>query len=436
LALVLAAAQAAKAQNYTLAEKPQGGECFHYHMVMNLGGDMRVVKGSKPAALKLTATATHDFAERLLVVDSHGQIQKTARAYDVARADISLDQSRSQRQLRPERRLLVAQQYKGTPMTYCPMGPLTPEEYELTSGHFDTLTITGLLPGRPVAIGDTWKVPNDAVQAICTFEGLTFQDLKCVLEKVQNDSAHVAVTGSASGIDQGAQVKLTIRASYQFDLKSSRLSTLEWKQKDERDQGPASPATSVESSTQVSRALIAQPPALSDVGLICVPEGFEPPVSMTQLAYHHDGKMTFDLVYPRDWQVVGQNPEHVVLRLLDRGDFVAQVTISPWTSARPGEHMSPEAFREAMAKTPGWEQGEVVEDGELPPENGGYVYRFSAPGMMDKMKVVQNFYLVAGPLGEQVVLAFTMTAAQAEKLGTRDLAVVRGLSFPGRKDPN
>jgi hypothetical protein len=405
-------------------------------MVMNLTGDMRVVKGSKPAALKLSANAAHDFDERLLVVDSHGQIQKTARAYDVARAVISLDENRSQRLLRPERRLLVAQQYKGMPLTYCPMGPLTPEEFELTSGHFETLNLTGLLPGRSVGIGDTWKVPNDTAQAICNFEGLTFQDLKCVLEKVQNDSAHVAVTGTASGIDQGAQVKLTIRAWYQFDLKSSRLSALEWKQKDERDQGPASPATSVESTTQVSRALIAQPPGLSDVALISVPEGFEPPASMTYLAYHHDGKTTFDLVYPREWQIVGQNPEHIVLRLLDRGDFVAQVTISPWERTRPGEHMSPEAFREAMAKTPGWEQGEVVEDGELPPENGGWVYRFSAPGMMDKMKVVQNFYLVAGAGGEQVVLVFTMTAAQAEKLGTRDLAVVRGLAFAGRKEAN
>jgi hypothetical protein len=48
---------------------------------------------------------------------------------------------------------------------------------------------------------------------------------------------------------------------------------------------------------------------------------------------------------------------------------------------------------------------------------------------MDGINVVQNFYLVAGPGGVQIVMAFTMTPNQAEKLGTRDLVMVRGLEF-------
>jgi hypothetical protein len=53
---------------------------------------------------------------------------------------------------------------------------------------------------------------------------------------------------------------------------------------------------------------------------------------------------------------------------------------------------------------------------------------------MDGMAVVQNFYLVASKKGEQVVLAFTMTPKQAEKLGTRDLAMVASLDFPTSRD--
>jgi hypothetical protein len=46
--------------------------------------------------------------------------------------------------------------------------------------------------------------------------------------------------------------------------------------------------------------------------------------------------------------------------------------------------------------------------------------------------VVQTSYLIAGPGGEQLVLAFTMTPAQAEKLGARDLALVSGIEFPAK----
>ena len=63
----------------------------------------------------------------------------------------------------------------------------------------------------------------------------------------------------------------------------------------------------------------------------------------------------------------------------------------------------------------------------MPCEGGRWAYRVSAVGQTDGLKVMQNFYLVAGPEGEQVVLAFTMTPAQAKKLGKKDQALADAL---------
>jgi hypothetical protein len=160
-----------------------------------------------------------------------------------------------------------------------------------------------------------------------------------------------------------------------------------------------------------------------------MPDGFDPPLPMTQLFYR-DAKSRFDLVYAREWLTVSQTNEHLVMRMLDRGDFVAQVTITPWSQARPGEHLSGEAFQQQMAKVPGWEQTDVLQVGEVPSDGGRWIYRLSALGQLEGVKVLQNFYLVAGPGGEQVVLAFTMTQAQAEKLAARDLALAGSIDFP------
>lgn len=430
LIITLAAARDGWAQPYLLSETTQPGNCFHIHVDMSLSGEMRVNKEGKAVSLKLGATATHDFPERILHVASDGLPDKSARVYEKAKAVISVDRDSSERSLREDRRLLVAQRIQDRLVVYSPAGSLTREELELTSEHFDTLSLPGLLPGRAVSVGETWNVSNAITQALCNFEGLTEQSLVCKLEEVKDQIARVAVTGSATGIDLGALVKLNIEAMYHYDLNAKRLIHLEWKQKDQRDQGPASPATTVQTTVTLTRTAVEQPATLSDVALVSVPEGAEPPVHLTQLEYH-DAKKRFAMLYGREWQTVSQGDEHVVMRLLERGDFVAQVTVTPWTSAEKGKHLSPEEFRQAMAETPGWDPADELQAGEVPAEGGRWIYRLSALGELDGTKVMQNFYLVAGPGGQQVVLAFTMAPKQADRLGSRDLSLAASIDFPG-----
>jgi hypothetical protein len=417
------------AQSHALGETIRAGDCFGYKLEMLLSGEMRVQQNGKMVPIKLEASAAHEFSERILVVGTDGLPVKSARFYDKARAGITAAGETSARALRSDRRLCVAQRYKDQPLVYSPAGPMSREEVDVVAEHFETLSLTGLLPPKPVGLGDTWKAPDSVVQALCNFGGLTEQALVCKLVEVKDDMATVSVTGPVSGIDMGALSKLTIDAKFSFDLKAHRLIRLEWDQKDERDQGPVSPALSVHSAVTVRRSAIERPNWLSDVSLVSVPEGFDPPATLTQLEYH-DPKNRFDLSHTRDWQTVSQTEDHLVLRLIDRGDFVAQVTITPWTPAEKGSHLSPEEFREAMEATPGWEVDQVLQTGEVPAEGGKYIYRISALGQLDGMKVMQNFYLVASATGQQVVLAFTLTPKQADRLGDRDLSMAANLDFP------
>jgi hypothetical protein len=173
-----------------------------------------------------------------------------------------------------------------------------------------------------------------------------------------------------------------------------------------------------------------EPKVLSDPALIKVAEGDQPPPEACLQMCHIDPKKRYQLSYGRDWQLTQATEEHVILRLLDRGDWVAQATITPWTKAEPGKHMSPDEFKEAMADTPGWEADEIRDDGEVRSEKGNWQYRVSALGDMDGVKgILQNFYLLASPDGEQAVVAVTLREAQATKLGTRDLQLVDGIEF-------
>src|SRR5205823_2017636 len=114
--------------------------CHLLRMSMTLAGEMVVAQEGKPVKLKLAATAEHRFRERVLAVHPAGAgIARAARYYDDARATITVDGAAGPRALRPERRLVVAQRPTDTLLCYSPQGPLTREELETVSEHFDTL---------------------------------------------------------------------------------------------------------------------------------------------------------------------------------------------------------------------------------------------------------------------------------------------------------
>src|SRR5713226_2476879 len=177
LVVLLITVQRGQAQTYSLTETAQVGDCFRLQLEMKLSGEINVNKDGKRVPLKLEAIAAHEFPERILSVGSGGLPEKSARIYEKAQAVIIVDGEKSERVLRPNRKLLVAQRSKDQPLVYSPAGPLTREELELASEHFDTLSLTGLLPQKDVEIGATWKIPDAVAQGLCSFDGLTTQDL-------------------------------------------------------------------------------------------------------------------------------------------------------------------------------------------------------------------------------------------------------------------
>jgi hypothetical protein len=432
-AALLIGVSAGQAQEQPLAETVQVGDCFQYKLEMKLDGEMRFNQDGKMVPRELKASATHSFLERVLVTPPTGLVEKTARVYEAARASISVGGDKTERTLRPERKLIVAQRSKDQALVYSPAGPLTRGELDLTSEHFDTLFLTGILPGKAVKPGDTWTLSNSVALAVCHLEGgLTEQKLVGKLEKVEGEKAYFTVSGTANGVEMGALVKMTIDARGTFDCKSRRLIALEWKQKDERDQGPVSPAMTAQTSVSLARQPVSQPASLSDVALVSVPDGFTPPASMTFLEYR-EPKGRYALVHHREWQLVAESGEHTVLRLMDKGDFLGQVTATPWTTAKKGEHLSPEEFKTAMHNTSGWRPEQELQSGVVPADDGRWIYRLSVLGQLDGLPVLQNFFLIAAPSGEQVVLTFTLSPKLADKFAARDLTLAASCEVPAKK---
>ncbi|MDY3557821.1 hypothetical protein R5W23_003086 [Gemmata sp. JC673] len=414
-----------------LGETPAAGECFRYSVEFDLAGKLIVTQEGAKEEVRLAAKARHTFAERTLSA-ADGLPVRSVRYYEGAGASAVVASERSDRALPADRRLIVAA--RGSDGTFCfsPAGPLTRDELDLVTEHFNPQCVTGLLPNKAVNVGDTWAVAPAAAQTACQFDGLLKNALVGKLTAAANGAATFTIEGTAEGIEHGAKVTLTVSAAGTFDTTAKRVTGLTWKQKDDRNQGPVAPASQVDVTVVLKREALAAPPQeLADVALAAVPKTDVPPA--LALLRHTDPKNRYELLYHRDWHVTGQTDQHLILRLLDKGEFVAQSTLVAWKKEAAGKHTPAEEFKKAANASPGWTPTRLLEDTETSAPDGRWLYRIVTEGKMEDLPVVQSFNLLAGPQGDQVAVTFAMKPDKVKAVGNRDRELLNAIAFPTKK---
>jgi hypothetical protein len=430
LFLLAGTSAAQAADKYLLKEKWELGDQWRTTLAFQLNGELQMRSGEKVLTLALAAQAEHRFAERLLGVDAAGQPSRAARFYEEAKANITVQGAGSTRTLRPDRRLQVAQRVKDSTVTYSPAGPLSREEVELTGEHLDVLVTPMLLPDMEVAVGESWDVSIPAVQALVGLDGVVSEEVKGKLESVQSDVARISFTGPVEGISNGAEMKASISATGIFDLKAQRITSLQWRQKEERQQGPVSQTIKAEGTTTMTRTLGGKAAELSDAIVGQLPPE---PGSAHLILVYKDAKGRFQFLHERGWHIVAQNDQYSVLRLMDKGELVGQVNVIPWGKEKPGQHVRPEELQKLIEQGGDFAIDRIVQSGAVPAEKGYWVYRISAVGKTNEMPVLQTYYAISGPSGDQVMLIFTTEVSLAERLGGQDLSIVGTVTFPAGK---
>lgn len=431
LVALVALAPPAAAQEVALTEAPASGDCFRYHIELDLTGKLLLTLDGKAEALRLEAKARHVFRERTLTA-TEGLPAKSARHYEEAVSATVVDVEKTNRALPGDRALVVASRGSAGLLCFAPAGPLTRDELDLVTEHFNPQCVVGLLPGKAVKVGDTWAVPAPAAQAACLFDGLIKHTLKGTLTAVADGKATFTITGTADGIEHGAKVALVVSATGTYDVAAKRVTALTWKQTDDRAQGPVAPASKVDVLVTLKREALADAPKeLADAALANLPRG-DVPAELLLLKFA-DPKGRYSLTHGRDWHVTGQTDDHLILRLLDKGEFAAQATVATWKKAEPGKHATADEFKKAVTATPGWVASRVLDDGEVPTTDGRWVYRVAAEGKLDERAVVQTFHLVAGPRGDQAAITVAVPPEKLKAAGTRDKELVTGLTFPAQK---
>ena len=77
------------------------------------------------------------------------------------------------------------------------------------SGPGDSLGLLGLLPPKPVAVGEKWSPASWVGQMLTDTEAAAKSDLNCTLESVTQGEAKVTLEGTVEGATAGSSGKST-----------------------------------------------------------------------------------------------------------------------------------------------------------------------------------------------------------------------------------
>ncbi len=394
---------------------------------------------------QLAATADFQFLERRLPsAGRDARSLRSCREFLAGRLQTNISDRATTIDLPEHLRLIVAEGQRDGVHSWCAVGPMTRDTVDLLELPGDPLSLVGLLPLTPVNVGDSWHAEGWAAQMLATIEAAEAADITCTLRDVRGDVATVDVTGLVKGQRLGASSEVNITGSYTFDTANSHVSGGSLTYQIVAKEGVVNPGMTATVQVTMTREPSTSTGRLDDALVARIP--LDPPQGAESLVFdaapwgvrfHHD----------RDWYIfqaiLEGEPKVVILRLIESGGLISQCNISPVPSAQPGQHTPIEQFQSDIQRALGQLFGQFRSQETFATDAGGTILRVVVDGQYSIPPAAEGeegriipitwiYYLCASATGEQVSAVFAIDPELQERLGEKDLELIRSLQFYDR----
>lgn len=394
------------------------------------GGPAAGAAGAEPKAYALKAETRFAFDERVLSAGPDGSTRRAVRRVIQAASAVGGDLRPFVTTLRPEVARLLVEIRQGEPVAFSPDGPLTRPELEVVQAPGDPLVLAALLPERPVEVGARWKVGDLAARGLSGYDALASHALEASLEAIDADSARFRLLGSVRGAVLGGEGSMAFDGTFRLDRKAGRIDALSLSRAEVRKPGPVEEGLDVKSTLTLARVGVETPEALNDAALADLPSTPDP---ARELVLFDAPGGRYVLRHDRDWHLHSDNERQTVFKRLDRGELVAQCNIAAGPNAGRGRHQDPAQFREDIRKAIGARFVQVIGEGEVQgAPAGNFRYKVAVQGRDADISILWYYYLVASPEGEQLLVTFTLGAAQEKAFADQDAKLVGSLEWGDR----
>ncbi|MGE3240074.1 MAG: hypothetical protein AB7I57_03300, partial [Pirellulales bacterium] len=398
LALVTPKSRAAEVAESTVDLTPRVSERDFAEVTVELemGGTMKLREQSEKQAeerdLPMSVSAKLVYDEHRTAPTSGALATRSVRYYKEAGAVLKVDKSGKTPQLSDDRRLVVAQNPGGRLSFAAAGGLLNREELDLIDVTGDSLALDALLPGRAVATNENWPADPNTMAAILSMDSVAATEVQSTLDKFNHDFALVRLAGAVVGTADGTATEMEVRGVYLFDRKLRRVTRFNLAVKEKRSIGAATPGLEGVAKLRVNLKPLESSPHL-------LPATIMPLLSRSDLQLDtlrlEPTKQGYRLQHDRRWYVTREGRESTVLRLVDRGDLLAQCTITSLPSKSAGRQTTLEEFERDIRFAMKDNFGELVSSRQWTNSFGNHCLEIVVRGATEEVPLEWHYYLVA-----------------------------------------
>lgn len=391
-----------------------------------VGGDLRMAANAKPATLPLSVVARFEYCERRVDDGSLPAEKRSLRYYIDAEAAIKVEKQASIAKLPPDRRLIRAAISQKRATLGAAQGHLTREERDLLDLPFNTLLLNELLPAPASQKGSKAKPAETLLAMLLGLEAVSRSDVQTVLTAATAEVGEIAIEGAVDGVVGGQATEIELKGKLHFDTNHRQVFALTVLIKEKRSAGPVAPGLDVVARLELEIAPVADVPQLSDKALAEVDlatTGDEPP-----LAYQSaQGKFSF--LYDPRWRITREQAESVVMRLVDRGDLVAQCNVSVLPKLNPQQAFTLEQFQKEVQQSLGKNFRQFERAAEQKSATGLRMLHAVALGAVAEVPITWHYYLLIDEAGQRAAISFTMEDKFADRFSAADRLVLDEFRF-------
>jgi hypothetical protein len=411
----------------------QVGSYRQIKVVVEVEGKLKLnADGQDVKHLPIKVQGELQYVERVLSQAKQWNDVRLVRTYQSARANIRLHESDLTNGLRPERRLIAVESGDKAAVLFSPQGPITREELELIELAGSGLALEALLPPRVQKIGSQWPLRDTTVARLLGLEAVSQQDVACTFDSVKEGVAIVSLAGKITGAVGGVSSDIELKGKLNFDLRQRAVTWLTLAYKENRAIGHAQPGFDVMTTLRMVSAP-SQPIAdLSDKvlsGLALKPNGSQ---TLIELNSASGG---FQLTHDRRWSVMLERHDVTVLRLIDRGDLIAQCNITPRPPLGKDEQFTMEGFQDDVKRVLSKNFEEMVEATEETSDSGMRVLRVVVAGKVGELPIQWTYYHLSDNKGRRASLVFTLESSLLDRFAHIDRELIGNFRFLQDKQP-
>lgn len=427
LMLLAATGQAHAGQTFALQSKCQVGSISRIVADLEVGGNLKVAGQDKVQTLPMSVVAKLAYDEKILGLGGlSAEGRRSIRHYDQPSAVIKIDKAVLKPTLRDDRRTIAAELKEKACTLFSPMGPLTREELDLIEVVGNSMLVESLLPAEPVEISKPWQHDNTVLAALLCLDAISHSEVESTLTEVVDGVAKISMAGTLNGAVGGVATEIQLKARYNFDMNSGRVNWFAISIKENRSVGHVGPGLDIVAKLRMQITPDVASELLSEKELSGLPLDLE--TAGTLLRYE-SSKSGFGMHHDRRWYFTRDNPDLAVLRLVDRGELVAQCNLSPLKNLKPGERMTLAEFQADVERALGKGFGQFLQASESTNAQGQHVLRVIATGIVAELPIQWNYYLVTSPDGQRVAFAFTLEQNLVERFAEADQSLVDSVEF-------